>query len=213
MPPRIWTAFSRFFSTVRTCGCEAAWAIVASTISLVVTALTSCIDCRVCARLCSVCVCAGSIASTIIPDLLDQLAALRTVMAIHNHHRFIASSLLIIYDPPVDAVAVAPASPSPSFVSADSTLDHRGSTLSHHPDHPRPSPVASSTVTSAHAPASASRPLARLHMIDFGHVSCLADGTIDAGYVHGLDTIIAALVSLHATFQQQDVYQPPQRQA
>ncbi len=164
-------------------------------------------------RLCSACVCAGSIASTIIPDLLDQLAALRAVMATHNHHRFIASSLLIIYDPPVDAVAVSPAPPSPSFASADSTLDHRGSTLSHHPDHPRPSPVASSTVTSAHLPASASRPLARLHMIDFGHVSCLADGTIDAGYVHGLDTIIAALISLHATFQQQDVYRPPQLQA
>ena len=120
--------------------------------------------------------------SRVLTSLLAQLSLLLHVFESHNSHRFIASSLLIVYEgddhaPP--SSGAAPPLPTECPLCAGGNSDSgRSSTLAVS----RPEDLVACR--------------ARAHMIDFGHVTSLAEGARDDGYIHGLRTIVAALQSL-----------------
>lgn len=138
----------------------------------------------------------GRVSVRIVSSLLQQVTHLLHVIECHNRHRFIASSLLLVYDSDDSDSA-------PRLVSGDAALSLECEWC------------VSTDTGGAVDTSSASLPhyAARAHCIDFGHVTPLiasqaadisnADAPAelrDHGYAHGLRTICSALRTLVAEY-------------
>jgi hypothetical protein len=130
-------------------------------------------------------------------------------MAHHNHHRFIASSLLLVYD--ADEITYAspvlrPAAPVHAAAADAGADENTPWRLDESPLPPATTPIeftpccAAAPLAPLGIPPLTGAPSARAHLIDFGHVTALAPPAVDTGYVHGLTVLLDALRTVHRQF-------------